>query len=462
MAHESMPVCGTLKLSEREQSASSPGYVQRNLDDSGLFATQHLHEYCYSQPSNLSQDISTLIVAVKLADRAFARQHSKGWGRKLCIEIPVFELQRWRSEDVTQSLQDALQYLTADEWNFTFVKRRRKLKSSQQSYVVNSPSTKRVFIPFSHGLDSYAQMRHLKALESTTEVVSVNVNAGSGKGSFKSLGIKNKSGPKLVTVATRMREPHHAEPSFRSRPFVYNMMAAYGAAMTKSNLVLIPENGQGSLGGSLALLGSEAPHRSCHPGFTSRLTTFVKALTSEHVTFKHPALFQTKGQVLSTLLGIEPNSDEWLSTHRSCSYDSRHAHHAGKSVHCGVCGNCVLRRMSIFTAGIKDNTTYRAKDIHCSELEQSFIDAEIPKELKAYKDLAFNSARSMQRLADYSSNPSAPRLWGEIDSLARHLQREPKQIKEEMFELLENHASEWSNYLRHCGKSSWLAQLARE
>ena len=129
-------------------------------------------------------------------------------------------------------------------------------------------------------------------------------------------------------------------------------MAAYGAAMSGAHRVLVPENGQGSLGGSLVPLGIEAPHRSCHPGFTTRLGRFVFSLTGHEVGFEHQALFMTKGQVLSSLVKIQSNSSEWLAAHPSCTYDARHAHDGGRKVHCGVCGNCLLRRLSVHAAGI--------------------------------------------------------------------------------------------------------------
>src|SRR3989442_8725186 len=61
---------------------------------------------------------------------------------------------------------------------------------------------------------------------------------------------------------TTLFRSHHAESSFRSRPFIFYSLAAYGASLAGSKRVLIPENGQGSIGGSLVLLGNASDRKS--------------------------------------------------------------------------------------------------------------------------------------------------------------------------------------------------------
>lgn len=451
-------VGGTLILSERGEPLSETGLLVRKLDARTSFETQHLHEYCFSEPTGLSRDISSLLGAVRLADRGFSRHHSRAWTRELHVELPVYELSRWRQQEVADSLRDCLQYLTGDNWSFRFVKRRRKPSAVGQIHVVSSPDVPRVFVPFSHGLDSYAQSEILRA-HGGAEVVPVNVNSNRRSGNWKALGRRGR--PFTVPVSSQVEEPRRSEPSFRTRPFIYDMMAAYGAAMSGAQRVLVPENGQGSLGGSLVPLGGEAPHRSCHPGFTSRLARFVLALTGHSVCFEHAAIFVTKGQVLAQLAGMRPNSEEWLRAHPSCSYDSRHAHDGGHQVHCGVCGNCLLRQLSLHAAGIADTTRYKVADLCASTIEGTFTDGNLPREISAYRDLAMNSARSMQRLADLACLPESVRVWAEIEGIARYLRRPIQEIKDSMFAFLDQHRTEWAAFLAHCGESSWVNRLAR-
>lgn len=94
-------------------------------------------------------------------------------------------------------------------------------------------------------------------------------------------------------------------------------------------------------------LGAEAPHRSCHRAFTARLSRVIELVTGTTVKYQHPALFRTKGQVLKDLkhhMGTQ--SCDWLA-HRSCSHDARHASKGRQAMHCGACGNCLLRRVSL-------------------------------------------------------------------------------------------------------------------
>jgi 7-cyano-7-deazaguanine synthase in queuosine biosynthesis len=394
---------------------------------------------------------------VRLADRGFLRHHSRGWSRALTIELPVYCLYDWRRPDVKDGLMDCLDYLTGDRWNFHFVKRRRKAPAGGQVHLLSAPDVPRVFVPFSHGLDSFAQSSLLEARDSI-EVVPVNINARRQVGSWRALGRRGR--PRAVPVSSQVDEPRHPELSFRTRPFIFDMMAAYGAAISGARRVLVPENGQGSLGGSLVPLGNEAPHRSCHPGFTTRLERLVDALTGKQVRFEHPGLFTTKGQVLAELARVRPKAGEWLSTHSSCSYDARHAHQGGHKVHCGVCGNCLLRRLSVHAAGVEDPTQYLAANLGAETLAASFTNGKVPREFAAYSDIALNGARSMQRLADLAHTPDAPRVWAEIDGLAHYQARPILDVKKDMYSFLQQHHREWSAFLTHCGSTSWVGQLA--
>ncbi len=450
-------VGGRLVISERLASRSADGILVRALDGKTTFETKHLHEYCYSSPTPLSHDVALLLGAVRLADRGFTRHHSRGWSRRLNIELPVFELHKWRSADVKDRLEECLAYLTGDQWTFDFVKRRRQSPQVGQTHLVTSPNAPRVFVPFSHGLDSYAQSTLLQSRDEV-EIVPVNINARRRVGAWNTLGRRGR--PRAVPVSSQVDEPKHPEQSFRSRAFIFDLMAAYGAAISGGHSVLVPENGQGSLGGSLVPLGAEAPHRSCHPGFTTRLAGLVRALTGAEVAFEHPGLFQTKGQVLAELALVRPAANIWLSEHASCSYDARHAHREGHKVHCGVCGNCLLRRLSVHSAGLTDTTLYLATDLEASSLEKAFPPGNKPTEFRAYGDIAHNGARSMQRLAELANDPDAPRVWAEIDGLAQYQTRPIKEVEKDMYSFLGQHRDEWSAFLNHCGKSSWVTQLA--
>lgn len=433
--------------------ASAPAKLATRIDAS------HLQRYCFARHDEVLEDLTSVISAVRTADRSVLRHHMQGWARDLAISAPVSDLKLWRSPEVTRALADALGFLTADRWSFVFTYRKPLKGEPRQEHLVEPPEQPRVFMPFSNGLDSFAIAKELRAESALLELVLVNVRAKDKPTKWSNLGRKKTLDFCTVEVAAYAPEPHRTELTFRSRPFLYDLLAGYGAAIAQPARVVIPENGQGSLGGSLVPLGAEAPHRSCHPGFTSRLANLIRLLTKTDVMFDHPALFLTKGQVLANLAKRDTNVAQWLATHRSCSYDARHSSSGKKVMHCGVCGNCVLRRMSMQWTGVTDTTEYRARDIHATTFEKSFH-AGVPHAVNANRDLALNSIRSMQRLSDLATDTRAVRVEAEIAALTRGLNEPIKNVREKMEAFLRQHRREWEPFVKSCGPKSWVANFA--
>jgi hypothetical protein len=433
--------------------------VQVPAKDATRIDASHLQRYCFTSHDEVLVDLTSVLSAVRTVDRSVVRHHTKGWARDLTVSAAVSDLKLWRSPEVTRALSDTLGFLTADRWSFAFTYRKPRKGEPRQEHLVEPPKQPRVFMPFSNGLDSFAIAKELRAESASLELVLVNVRAKDKPTKWSNLGRKKTFDFHTVEVAAYAPEPHRAELSFRSRPFLYDLLAGYGAAIAQPARVVVPENGQGSLGGSLVPLGAEAPHRSCHPGFTSRLANLIRLLTNTEVKFDHPALFLTKGQVLASLAKRETNVANWLATHRSCSYDARHSSSEEKVMHCGICGNCVLRRVSLQSAGVTDSTEYRARDLTATAFEKSFPSG-VPHNVKANRDLALNSIRSMQRLADLANKPETVRVQAEVAALTRGLNEPLKNVREKMEAFLSQHRKEWEPFVASCGHKSWVADFA--
>lgn len=434
--------------------------LRLKLGEHVRISADHVHRYCFNAGSALQEDVAAVLSAVRTADRASPRLHGSGWARSLDLEVPVYERDLWQSRRVTEALVDALGYLTGDRWSFDFRPRPGLLVSPAQAPLLAPPDRERVFMPYSSGLDSFALASKIQRETPDTELILVNVQAAQNLPDWKKLGRARENDLNAVKVAYHFREPHRTEPTFRSRPLIYDMLACQGAAMAQPAKVVIPENGQGSLGGSLVPLGLEAPHRSCHPGFTSRLSALVEALTGVFVPIEHPALFMTKGQVLAGLAEHSPATEAWLGRHRSCSYDARHSSCGKRHMHCGVCGNCILRRVAAHWARLADSTEYEAHDLTVSSFEASFAEG-TPRTMAAKRDVALNSIRAMQRLADLAENPRGIRVVTEVASLSRALGEPIEEVREKMEKFLHQHRTEWVQFLEVCGPSSWVTDLAR-
>lgn len=437
----------------RKRSRSTRAAAASRIDAS------HLERYCFKADDEMLADLTSLLSAVRAADRSSVRRHSIEWGRDLLVRVSVRNVSLWRKPEVREALVGALGYLTADRWTFKFVPHRRVKADPSQIHLVDLPSQARVFMPFSNGLDSYAIATELLAGANPPELVLVNVRAKDQPTAWTKLAGKKGQTLPSVQVACYADDPHRAELTYRSRPFLFDLLAGYGAAMAQPASVVIPENGQGSLGGSLVPLGAEAPHRSCHPGFTSRLSRLLHALTGQSVEFSHPALFRTKGEVLSALAKREAGTNHWLRRHRSCSYDARHSSQDGKVMHCGLCGNCLLRRTSLIWAEVEDSTDYRAVDLTACTLEEAFK-GKLPRNFHASLDVARNSVRAMQRLAELTSAPHRMRVDSEIAALSRGLDEPIPVVREKMMHFLSQHQREWEQFLKSCGANSWVADFA--
>jgi 7-cyano-7-deazaguanine synthase in queuosine biosynthesis len=450
----------SVRLYEHKLHWSAKHSFQLKLGDHVRVEAEHIQRYCFVEDDLLLDDLASVLSAVRMADRACNRQHGKGWARALNVEVPVYDLPKWQLVEVMDALTDALRYLTGDKWHFKFMKRKSQSRGAVQAHVVDLPAQERIFMPYSNGLDSFAIANQIRKNSSKSELILVNVQAAQRLKNWKSLARARDEDLHAVQVAVFFKEPLRTEPTFRSRPFIYDMLAGYGAALAQPARVVIPENGQGSLGGSLVTLGDEAPHRSCHPGFTIRLTRLINALTNVSVKFEHPALFQTKGQVLAHLASHNPASDIWLAAHRSCSYDARHSSQDKRTMHCGVCGNCLLRRVAMHWAGVKDTTEYRAADLTATTFEGSFVGT-MPRIQKSNHDVAFNSIRAMQRMSDLANSPQNVRVASEVASLSRSLGEPIREMRTKMEQFIQQHKTEWSQFLDVCGPRSWVADLAR-
>ena len=93
-----------------------------NVDNSKRMLFEHL--------GDLERDLLDVAMAVYVADRISSRSpgHPGDWfvrmqGRSLKLRIPVRQGRIWNSPEVKRSLLECLEYLTADEWEISFVPR---------------------------------------------------------------------------------------------------------------------------------------------------------------------------------------------------------------------------------------------------------------------------------------------------------------------------------------------------
>jgi len=100
-------------------------------------------------------------------------------------------------------------------------------------------------------------------------------------------------------------------------------------------------------------------------------------------------------------------------------------------------------------------------DVHAALLEGALVEGDRLRSLKAFNGIAHNAARSMQRLARLLESGATYRVTAEAERIARYRKGTRHEVHDALGHMLERHSREWAAFLRHCGRSSWITQLAR-
>ena len=203
--------------------------------------------------------------------------------------------------------------------------------------------------------------------------------------------------------------------------------------------------------------GVEFPYYGSHPIFTYELAEFVRKALGITIHFHHPNIWRTKGALLKEVVeyGVK------LPRSMSCALDSRQGF--GKACHCGVCTNCLLRRMSLHAAGLSEESDdYYYSDLDGRSLEEMSEGKGPHRELKSHLDIAFQAVQSVER---FSNLAEAEDIY-EIRKHAYELSEIGFCSEEEAFSsirgLLTAHRGEWESFLSELSPDSWIRTKLRE
>jgi 7-cyano-7-deazaguanine synthase in queuosine biosynthesis len=301
-----------------------------------------LGRYCVRPMEPRIYDLVLITGAVAFADRVVPRNTRTCWRRELEIVVPTSDPDFWQQAIIVRNLTETLDLLTGDVWTFRFSRTRKKPNiDSQSSLPFEARSS--VVIPFSHGLDSFAVAR--LASRRAPNVGVIKVTSGSGPDA------RGKSEQHQVSIPFSRRGSliRLRETSYRSRGFVFGVMAGIAANLLEADRVIVPESGQGSLGPWLNPVGNEAPDVRMHPFFTASLSKFLTSVFGRQIGHEHPQLWKTKGKTLreSKNNGLE---EHWWET-TSCPRGRKVCLNR-RRVQCGVCASCLMRRQSLLAAAL--------------------------------------------------------------------------------------------------------------
>jgi len=428
------------------------GWLRCELDTNIEFNMEKLASYFFAAWDPTVYDAFLVAAAVEFADRTL-RRPALLWQREFALHIPVHDPSHWNTPRVSETLKDALVFLTGDIWHVTFYRRRKAHGRPQQGHFLLPQGTTAV-MPFSDGLDSRA-VAGLMARELGEKFVRVRLGTKDydghlpGKRPFTSVPYDVNAGAKKFVESTA-----------RSRGFKFALLSGLAAHLAKAGQVIVPESGQGALGPALVVVGQAYEDYRSHPMFTSRMEKFLYALLGYTVRFQFPRLWYTKAETLKKFVEECDDGSSWKDTW-SCWQQSRHSHADGKRRHCGICAACMLRRLSVHAAGLQEpREAYLWEKLDAPLFEDGAVGS-VPDNKKQgrMRHYAIAGALHLDHLASLrSSTANAGMLKLSGFQLSRALGIAETEARTGLDRLLAQHETEWKSFRESLGDSSFVTQ----
>lgn len=410
-----------------------------------------LDTYSYDGWNDIHHDLILITGAVEFADRSSYRNRQY-WSREIALSVPVMRIEVWRNPEVKKLLLDVLNHLTGDLWEFDFrtYKEPPSIESRQRS--LGFKEGRGIVVPFSEGIDSLCVANLMKK---QGEVIRIRI----GKHTQR-----NKFDGHFDRLPYIIKPKKVVDQSVRSRGFKFAAISAVVANITSSPKVAIPESGQGAIGPVMVGNYGTYPDYRNHPAFLIRMEKFIKRLFGAEIRYIQPQIWHTKGQTIRKYVdGQKENAQGVLDT-RSCWQSRHNVRFDGKFRQCGICSACLLRRMSIQVAGLdEDPDSYVVQNLSRRTLADAVVKNEKLRLTRTFTKVGRLATRQMQRLADLSTVSDSDlfdhsfEIFDSTNSL--NDSQTLNEVKENLREMLQNHAIEWNNFKNSFGRSGFLATM---
>jgi 7-cyano-7-deazaguanine synthase in queuosine biosynthesis len=337
------------------------------------------------------EDLLDVAMALYVADRLVRRSPGKeidpqgqAQGREFSLVLPVREVGRWQNPELQQALVLAIEAYTGDGWSFEFTQRAFMDTPEQGMFAIDRPEHPFVGL-FSGGLDSLAgAVNQLLDPKFDTGIFAV-ATSNSRLAATQLLTLSSLSaivpGKSILPVrfdhdfnpiTSESVNEHNQEKSQRARGFLFAALGAVVTQMAGVNALHVYENGVGAinLGYTGASLGLDHT-RAMNPFAIERMQTFISTLLGRDFQIVNRSLWKTKGEMCLELkragfadLAAQTMSCDGFSAVRATP------------VQCGRCTSCLLRRVSLYHAGISDSGNQYRIDLAAQTLlpsEDRFI-----------------------------------------------------------------------------------------
>ncbi|MEM7599970.1 MAG: hypothetical protein AAF357_00985 [Verrucomicrobiota bacterium] len=392
----------------------------------------------------LEADFAWLAVAVYLADRLsprlpYGQNGAEYWRRDITIEIPVRDPNHWLNARI--ELEEALSFLTEDDWSLEFVIRLQLFDAESQRHLekLASPPLDWAAL-FSGGLDSLAgALRWLNKSQGKGILVSGQTHNRIALAQREQVAAMRQFFPRMiehvgVKYQLRKQKIEGFEWSQRTRAFAHIALGALAARMSGCESLFLFENGFGALNlpCDSAQIGSQNS-RGTHPTFLMLMSALIQKVFDARFKVANPYTFLTKAEMLDELpLG---RFDELLQSSFSCDI---YPNYNRREEQCGVCGSCLVRRLAFHASGRPDPGNSYTIDV-----------LDLQKELREREFTALMKLSLQSRALSSSWRDSTEETWTRLASQWPDLLRTERQFgKQSKFStcsvrLLEKHVNQW-------------------
>lgn len=423
-----------------------PLYVACKIGENINFNYEILESFSTKDFDPLLYDLMVITAAVEFCDR-YKRRYLSAWGRTFNIRLPVNTYDIWSSPHITRSLKKCLELLSGDTWNFEFYKGENGYSDVKQvSLPLNSQASR--IMAFSNGLDSRCVAKLQEAHLGPDSLIKIRIG-DSGK------DIPKKRAFAAIPFDVKV-DKGACEHSFRTRGFKFAVIAAIAAYLSNTSLVVVPESGQGVLSPVLLPLKGQYQDYRNHPFFFHHAESFISALLDVNINFIQPRLWLTKGETISEAKKVGLSEQEIIST-RSCWRDRNFVKFDGRMHQCGVCAACILRRMSLFSAGIEDpGESYTVKDLNTEDISNSMPSFFPESAINTMKSDAATAIIHFDDLANLRSNKSKAYFDSHSLEIANFCGLDQSSVADNLEHLISKHREEWLNFTGHLKNKSFI------
>lgn len=363
MSSERVILCGSLATGS---TASKKGVVPLHLWGKHANVNLKISDISQKMFANLAPtlvDLLEIATYVYCADQATtrgannAKNYGAKWRRRFRFHIPVREPDLWSSNAVLTALRDTLGFLSDDEYEFTF----KKLTSppSVELYLDFGPGGATGFTPdevilFSGGLDSLGgAVLEAAAGKRAVALVSHRSSpkiAKRQKELLQDLGKYCSTQPFHVPVWIHKDKALGREFTQRTRSFLYASLAAVVARVFDLWRIRFYENGVVSINLPISpqVVGGRAT-RTTHPQVLNGFSDLFTALFGKPFAVENPFLWLTKSQVVQSIR--DAGCGDLIKHTVSCTHVWEMK---TLETHCGVCSQCIDRRVATLSAGCAD------------------------------------------------------------------------------------------------------------